>query len=299
MRHRILGILALLSSAVAAPAAAQTVYGLVGSDRIVTFGALSPSTVLTDQQITGLPRGEVLTGIDFRPADQNIYSVSASGSLYRLAQAGAGYTATLIGATAQPIGTNYGIDFNPTVDRLRLVSDIDQNLRINPADGATITDGTIRDANGTAAYNLLAVGYTNSFAGATSTVLYGIDALSQSLVRSTNANGGVYVNTNVAGAAFGPLGVDLGDQPIVGFDILSTAGANQAYLSANDLLYSVDLVTGAATSLGEIGADNIRGITLMAAAVPEPATWGMMVVGFGLMGTALRRRSRTAVTATA
>lgn len=32
------------------------------------------------------------------------------------------------------------------------------------------------------------------------------------------------------------------------------------------------------------------------AAVPEPATWAMMIVGFGLVGGAMRQRSRTKVT---
>lgn len=31
--------------------------------------------------------------------------------------------------------------------------------------------------------------------------------------------------------------------------------------------------------------------------VPEPATWGMMIAGFGLVGTAMRRRRETRVTA--
>jgi hypothetical protein len=34
-----------------------------------------------------------------------------------------------------------------------------------------------------------------------------------------------------------------------------------------------------------------------AAAVPEPATWGMMLVGFGLVGAGMRRRQSTAVAA--
>ena len=28
-------------------------------------------------------------------------------------------------------------------------------------------------------------------------------------------------------------------------------------------------------------------------AIPEPATWGLMIAGFGLMGGALRRRARS------
>lgn len=30
-------------------------------------------------------------------------------------------------------------------------------------------------------------------------------------------------------------------------------------------------------------------LTLQTSAVPEPATWGMMLLGFGAMGVALRR----------
>ncbi|QYE36774.1 PEPxxWA-CTERM sorting domain-containing protein [Polymorphobacter megasporae] len=33
------------------------------------------------------------------------------------------------------------------------------------------------------------------------------------------------------------------------------------------------------------------------AAVPEPAMWGLMLVGFGLVGTAVRRRRPSAVLA--
>ena len=33
--------------------------------------------------------------------------------------------------------------------------------------------------------------------------------------------------------------------------------------------------------------------TLVFAAVPEPATWGMMLLGFGVMGVSLRRRRRS------
>jgi hypothetical protein len=34
-------------------------------------------------------------------------------------------------------------------------------------------------------------------------------------------------------------------------------------------------------------------VTISALGVPEPATWGLMLVGFGGLGAALRRRART------
>ena len=64
---------------------------------------------------------------------------------------------------------------------------------------------------------------------------------------------------------------------------------------------------GITTSLGDLsavqGSDYGAGahteqyaFSLIAAAVPEPATWGLMIVGFGLVGASLRRR-RTGVAA--
>ena len=40
------------------------------------------------------------------------------------------------------------------------------------------------------------------------------------------------------------------------------------------------------------GTARINFTTAGGGAVPEPATWAMMLVGFGAMGTALRRRAR-------
>ena len=36
-------------------------------------------------------------------------------------------------------------------------------------------------------------------------------------------------------------------------------------------------------------------IKMLGAAVPEPATWTMMIAGFSLAGVAVRRRRQTAV----
>lgn len=45
-----------------------------------------------------------------------------------------------------------------------------------------------------------------------------------------------------------------------------------------------------------IGFDNLKfDVRSVGGAVPEPATWLMMIAGFGLMGAAMRRRQRAAV----
>ncbi|WP_254602636.1 PEPxxWA-CTERM sorting domain-containing protein [Sphingomonas bacterium] len=54
-----------------------------------------------------------------------------------------------------------------------------------------------------------------------------------------------------------------------------------------------------ARAMPEIGgtfADRVI-LTFAAAAVPEPASWGMAMLGFGLAGAALRHRTRRATMA--
>lgn len=286
---------ALLISACAVPvfsANAEPIIGLVGSTRIVTFDSVTPGVITSSGAISGIPTGETLTGIDLRPANNQLYSVSTSGNLYVIARdaSGGGFTATSLGSlTTAPNGQSFGIDFNPTVDRLRFVSDTNQNLRINTiSPPGTIVDGAIT-LNGSSNIDLVGVGYTNSFAGATTTTLFGLDAVTDSLVRATNANAGTYTNTNTLGNIFLPLGsgITFTAADRVSFDI--SGSTNQGFFTINDSLFSVDQLTGLGTFIGGLGAQGITGITV-AAAVPEPGTWAMMLIGFGAIGYSLRKR---------
>jgi len=38
------------------------------------------------------------------------------------------------------------------------------------------------------------------------------------------------------------------------------------------------------------GAGSFNSTVSITAAVPEPATWGMMLIGFGMIGAVIRRR---------
>ena len=82
---------------------------------------------------------------------------------------------------AQPAaaGTSFGVDFNPTVDRLRIVSDTGQNLRVNVDDGTATVDGTLNIPGATPvnpALGVTAAAYTNNDADPkTATTLFDID----------------------------------------------------------------------------------------------------------------------------
>lgn len=259
--------------AVATPASAATVFGIDLSGRLVTFDSATPGTITSTRTLTGVI-GSAILGLDFRPATGELYALGGNGTLYTLNTASG--AATAVGSGGIPlIGSNFGFDFNPTVDRIRLISDTGQNLRLNPiTGGVAATDTSYVYANGTTA-SITAVGYTNSFAGATTTTLYGIDYVTNTLALMGNPNGGLITT-------IGALGFDVDAD--ASFDI-TTGG--EAFLSSGFGFYSVNLNTGSATLISQTGG--LRNIAI-GAAVPEPSTWLTMILGFGLLGGLFRRR---------
>lgn len=237
---------------------AATIYGVTSSNQLVKFGATSPGTVTTVGAITGLQTGENVLGIDFRPATGQLYALGSNSRIYTINKfTGA---ASFVGTLTTPLnGTNFGFDFNPVADRIRIVSDADQDLRANPNNGSNVVDGTLAysagDANAGQNPNVTGAAYIGSFINTTSTALYDIDSTLNILVTQNPANSGMLQTV-------GPLGVDATD--IVGFD--HTAASNVAYASLNvggSLgFYNINLSTGAATIIGTLGDQTITDVTV-------------------------------------
>jgi hypothetical protein len=260
LKHSALAVLFLiLASFSAQQLLAQTasnyvVYGVTTSNNLVRFNSTTPGTVLRSVAITGLQAGENVVGIDFRPATGQLFGIGSTSRLYRIdiftgaaTQVGAAGAFTLS-------GTSFGFDFNPVPDRIRVTSDADQNLRLNPNDGTlTATDGTLAyaagDANAGQNPNVVASGYTNSFAGATATTLYDIDSILDILVIQNPPNNGT-LNT------VGPLGVNVSGE--AGLDINpgnnTALAALQPVAGGASSLYRINLTNGAATLVGSIGS---------------------------------------------
>lgn len=259
---------------------AETIFGITGANELVSFDSATPNSLLTTVAITGAS----IINIDFRPATGGLYGLDGINDLYLLNR----FTgvASFVGTPGISGGFDYGFDFNPTVDRIRVVTDDGQNFRVNPNDGSlTATDGaldyTAGDPNDAATPALSGAAYTNNVATATTTTLYGIDANLDILARSTNANGGLYVTQ-------GDLGLDV--TGLLGFDISGPTGVAYASLSTDGFsssLYTIDLATGAATFVGGIGSAS--GTTILdISAVPEPTT--TVLVGLGALALLARRR---------
>lgn len=267
----------------AKPAVAARLTGLTNSNTLVFFDSATPGTT-TSSAVSGVSGS--LIGIDYRPANGQLYGVSDANQIYTInPTTGAATLASTLnnGFTS---GAQSGVDFNPVPDRLRLAGSNDQNLRINVDTGATLVDGTLAYATGDPNFGtnptITASAYTNSFAGATSTTLYNIDSNLDVLVTQNPPNNGT-LNT------VGSLGVNVGSQG--GFDIL---GANTAFAAFDSNLYSINLSTGGATSLGAIGGSPTL-VGLAATPIPEPsATFGLLSAGAWVAVSRLKNRKNRA-----
>ena len=138
--------------------------------------------------------------------------------------------------------TAWAFDFNPTVDRIRLVSDAGLNLRLNPNDGTiAATDGNINPGTPL----ISGAAYTNNFNGTTSTFLYVMSGTK--LFKQDPPNNGTLVEV-------GNIGVSLSSMN--GFDIGGRSGIAYAVgtVGTNTNIYTVNLTTGAFTSTGSIAS---------------------------------------------
>ncbi|NHC12734.1 DUF4394 domain-containing protein [Motilibacter deserti] len=236
------------------------VTALTNNNRLLTFYAGDPGTILDSVKIAGLS-GETVLGIDYRPADRGLYALlgsSASARVVRLDPDSGRILSgvplrTAAGAAVIPAGGNVDIDFNPAADRLRIVSDAGENLRVDVTTGVTTLDTALSYAAGagTGAPRVVAAAYTNNDTDpATGTTLYDLDGATDAVHTQAPPNDGVLNRV-------GPLGVPFWAQS--GFDI-STSGTTNVALVAlryrgSTTLSVVDLATGAvnAASTARIG----------------------------------------------
>ncbi len=231
-------------------ARAEKAWGIDSKALLVSFDTDRPQFPTSLQLIRGLLPGEQVLAIDFRPATGQLYGLGSSSRIYTIDRETALAKAVGTGMAFTPAldGTEFGFDFNPTVDRIRVTSNTGQNLRLHPDTGAVAaTDGALNYADGMRP-QVVGSAYTNSFAGSTSTVLYNLDLAKRAIVTQTPPNDGVLGNVKPL------INIDL--SRVAGFDISPVT--NRGYLviresaSSKSILHEIYYETGDHNPIGNL-----------------------------------------------
>ena len=256
------------STPIATPAAVAVgdTVALTVSGSVLSFDRATPATLKGSIAVSGLQPNEKLVGLDMRPADGLLYALSDQARLYTLnASTGvATFKVALSAATGDDnpytalTGSQFGVDFNPVADRLRVISDTGLSLRIDVASGAAITDGAINGPTPA----VTAAAYTNAVAGTVATQLFSLDAAAGQVYLQDPPNNGTLTAPVALGGTFtGANGFDIDARNNSAYAALATAGSTA--------LYTVPLVAGsAAVRVGTIGS----GEALAGMALVQPAT---------------------------
>jgi len=235
-----------------------TVFALTSDNHLVSFKPLAPGSIDSDVAISGLAGGENIVGMDFRPADGQLYALTDQAHLYvvntttgavsgsvTLAKNDLDLTAPVYAGLS---GTKFGVDFSSSDDTLHVQSDTGQSLRVNPTSGAVSADGNLNV--GGAATGSVSTAITSSYVGAlpNNNVVYGLDVAGNRLLLQNSAGSGAQTGRPLSAGPF---------QTDAGFDI--AGGENGLQLAAlkpmgatTSTLYRVT-TGGLVTAIGAIG----------------------------------------------
>lgn len=252
-----------LSAAAADEAMATPLVAISGPQTLVTFDSAAPGTIVNTIEVQGLVPSESIVAIDRRPLNNLLYVLTNQDRVY-LIESCTG-TAVAVGASIGPLaGNHFGFDFNPTADRLRIVSDAEENFRFNPVTGTVVdtdlgTAGTQFDTSLPPGTVVAAAYDRNDIDAGTPTSLYVIDAAADQLLIQGGLNGVPSPNGGTL-SPVGNLGVDA--SAVAGFDVF---GGSEAWALLNvagvSRLYRIDLITGMATQIGATGVNGLSGLT--------------------------------------
>ena len=189
-----------------------------------------------------------------------------------------------------------GVDFNPTVDRIRMVSFSDRNYRLNPNIGyvSLIYNNltyAATDPNMGRNPNTDTAACVNSFVGATGTGLYVLDHVLSTISLQSPPNDDVLTTTQTL-TSVNKMGVGESIGALNDFDAYLNGTSNLHYLAAvpakqtNSRFFSLNsyspsATTGqVATDLGPIGAATaVRDISIVLAAASTIAATSVALTG--------------------
>jgi hypothetical protein len=280
------GLAACASTPPPPPVPPLTIYAVTAQMELLRVRADQPQQVLERRALSGLAAGERISGLDYRVSRGVLYALADSGRLYTVDTQQARLLPVVAAAPANwPVqGQVIDIDFNPTVDRVRVISSTGQSLRLHPETNAVVDsqpdqaglqiDGALRyvagDPQAGQAPNVAGVGYTYNKTNEKITTNYVIDRSAGTLAMMGSAEGAVPMVSPNTGQlkTVGSLGLT-GALESAYLDISDVSNtpllAARTVGSTSTRLYQLNLQSGRAQEIGVIG----RGEALLGMAI-EP-----------------------------
>ena len=230
--------LAAAGTASAKQGNSRTLFATTDQNTLIQFESKRPDRITDIRALSGLPAGVTLQGIDFRPATGDLYGVGSDSVVYRVNPRTGIAVAEGPAFTPGLNGRVFGVDFNPVVDKIRVVSDAAQNLRLNVDEGTVLSADKMLNP-GTP--RVVGAAYENSsFSAArpTATTLYVVDSAKDTISVQNPPNDGTLTNPV-------RLPFDVTDQ--TGFDIAGPD--NRGFLATTArrggaVLYQVEPASG-------------------------------------------------------
>jgi hypothetical protein len=194
-------------------------------------------------------------GIDFRRTDNKLYALTDEGNLYTVALGTGALTKV---STLSPVfngGYQSLMDFNPMVDAIRLIDSEENNYAVVKGATGILNTTAVQtsltypapDVNAGKDPNIACAAYTNNVAGATVTIIYGIDygldtfwTIPPAVAGGPSATGGGLLQT--IGNLVTPAGARVNIGPTADCDVFTNAnGVNFLVGISGNTLFSIDL----------------------------------------------------------
>lgn len=261
------------------PPAKEMIYAVTPTNQLIQFNAGQPQKTLSSRALTGLAAGDTLLGIDYRVAKGQLFGLGASGQLYRIdAKTGAASAVGTPSALPKDGAREWGFDFNPTVDRIRVVNDAGYNLRLHPDTGAVVDgnpnepglqfDGRLAydaaDVNAGKSPAVVAAGYTYNKDNDKITTNYALDGRQGALVHQGSKEGVQPAVSPNTGRLFtvGSLGIGAFERATLDISDVSNAAYAAITAGGKSSWYRIDLTTGKATRIGTIADGPVVGAAI-------------------------------------
>lgn len=253
----------------------ETLWLVDNAHQLIKVKVASPDKIVEQKSLSGLATGETLVGIDYRVAYGVLFALSDKGQLYNIDTSTGKVTAIGPVLPANTLKTGqFGFDFNPVADRIRVVNEHGQNLRLHPETAALASvDPELKYADSDANFGkkpaVVAAAYTYNQQDSTLTTNYAIDKTNSTLVTQGSKEGTTPAVSPNTGQLFTVGKLELQSLQQIAFDISDLSNLSFIAVTTTaepaSTLYQLDLQTGQNKKLGTLA----KGQSLLGMAI-EP-----------------------------